>query len=81
MVKRRGSSFASRSNTPVRCGAGQDSTRGGGRVGSHLTRPRTRMQTGAQPGVGNGGQPQVVASEQVQDRVDRDTQAAVPVAI
>ncbi|KAM3203621.1 hypothetical protein P3L10_031247 [Capsicum annuum] len=79
MVKRSGSSSTSRSNELAGHGAGQDPMRRGGRVGSHPTRPRTRLQTGAQSGVGNGGQPQVVVSQQAQDQVDRDTPAAVPV--
>ncbi|KAM3200620.1 hypothetical protein P3L10_032982 [Capsicum annuum] len=37
MVKRRGSSFTSRSNAPAEHGAGQDPTRGGDRVGSYPT--------------------------------------------
>ncbi|PHT52911.1 Pentatricopeptide repeat-containing protein, chloroplastic [Capsicum baccatum] len=45
MVKRRGSSFANRSNEPVGRGARQDSTHGGGRFWSHQTRLRIRTQT------------------------------------
>ncbi|KAM3247217.1 hypothetical protein P3L10_008984 [Capsicum annuum] len=80
MVKRLGYPSASRSNAPAGRDAGQDPTRGGGRFRSHPTRPRTWMQIGAQTGVGNGDQPQVVASQQAQNQVDRDTPAAVPVA-
>ncbi|KAF3683876.1 putative NAC domain-containing protein 8-like [Capsicum annuum] len=58
-------------------GSYQDSTRGGSRVRSHPTRPRARSQTGAQLGVGNGGQPQVVASKQVRDQVDQEAPTVV----
>ncbi|KAF3634021.1 putative NAC domain-containing protein 8-like [Capsicum annuum] len=61
----------------LRCGAIYDSTRGGSRVRSHPTRPRARSQTGAQLGVGNGGQPQVVASKQVRDQVDQEAPTVV----
>ncbi|PHT28532.1 putative sugar phosphate/phosphate translocator [Capsicum baccatum] len=60
MVMRRDSSSTIRSNAPARCGAGQDPTHGGDRVGSHP--PQTRMYTDALSGVRNEGQPQVVAS-------------------
>ncbi|XP_047259833.1 uncharacterized protein LOC124892639, partial [Capsicum annuum] len=51
MVKRLGSSFASRSNALVGRGAGQDLTHGGGRVGPYPNRPQTRTQTNPQHGV------------------------------
>ncbi|KAF3666325.1 Protein SRG1 [Capsicum annuum] len=44
MVKRRRPSSTGRSNAPARHGAGHDTTRGGGRVGSYPNRPRTKDQ-------------------------------------
>ena len=81
MVKRRGSSSGSRFNAPTGRGTGHGSTRGGGQVGSHPIKPRTRAQINPQHRVRSGAQPQVVAPERVQDQVGHDTSAVAPVAV
>lgn len=65
MVNGSGYSSISQSITPNRHSARNDSTHGGGLVGSYPTRPWTRTSTSPHLGVGNGGQPRVFAFEKV----------------
>ncbi|MCE3215717.1 hypothetical protein HAX54_003272 [Datura stramonium] len=81
MDKKRASSSASRSKTPVGRGARHGTTPSGSRVGAHQTRAQTRAQDNPQPEILNEGQPQVSAPEQVQEQVVQDAPSIVPAVV
>ncbi|MCD7469016.1 hypothetical protein HAX54_007631 [Datura stramonium] len=86
MAKKSASSSTSRSKAPVGHSAGRGTTRGGSQDGAYQcsghdnqTRAQAKAQADPQPEVVNGGHPQVVAQERVQEQVVQDTPSTVPI--